>query len=60
MTGWFKSTYTSGANPNCVEVRFSGDVGVRDSKDPAGTAFAFGSASWRAFVSAVKAGRFEH
>lgn len=36
---WFKSSYSGGANNECVEVRFGADradeVGVRDSKNPA-------------------------
>ena len=36
---WFKSSYSGGADNECVEVRFGfdrfGEVGVRDSKNPA-------------------------
>jgi hypothetical protein len=40
-----------------VEVRLGGDaVGVRDSKDAAGPALAFGPAAWGGFVAALKAG----
>lgn len=59
MTGWFKSTYSSGDNPNCVEVRFADGVGVRDSKNATGPAFAFGSETWRMFLDSAKAARFD-
>lgn len=36
---WFKSSYSGGANNECVEVRFGSGrldaIGVRDSKNPA-------------------------
>ncbi|MFI7432556.1 DUF397 domain-containing protein [Micromonospora haikouensis] len=53
---WCKSSRSSD-NANCVEVRLGGDaVGVRDSKDVAGPALAFGPAAWGGFVAALKAG----
>ena len=52
-TGWFKSTFSSTASDNCVEVRFTGDVSlVRDSKN----ATAVLSVDLPAFVAVVKAG----
>ncbi|MEQ4305159.1 DUF397 domain-containing protein [Plantactinospora sp. B6F1] len=54
LTGaeWFKSSRSSGNGGACVEVarNLPGVVGVRDSKDPAGPALAFGPAAWRSFV----------
>jgi hypothetical protein len=55
-TGWFKASYTTNANA-CVEVRFDGEsTRLRDSKNPDGPAFAFGSAPWRAFLTEVSHG----
>lgn len=55
LTGWFKSSYSSGTNDNCVEIA-SGHtvVPVRDSKDRRGPALLFSVDSWAAFVGAVK------
>lgn len=49
---WFKSSYSSNEEPNCVEVAStSATLHVRDSKDPEGPQLAFGPAEWSAFVS---------
>ena len=55
LTGWFKSSYSSGNHDNCVEIA-SGHtvVPVRDSKDSRGPALLFSADSWTAFVGAVK------
>ncbi|MFJ4802317.1 DUF397 domain-containing protein [Streptomyces murinus] len=55
LTGWFKSSYSSGNHDNCVEIA-SGHtvVPVRDSKDRRGPALLFSAHSWAAFVGAVK------
>lgn len=58
---WRKSSYSGGAG-NCVEV--AGDhgaqqVGVRDSKDPEGSALVLGSRAWRAFVGHLKSGELD-
>ncbi|MBB4908347.1 DUF397 domain-containing protein [Actinophytocola algeriensis] len=52
-TGWFKSTFSSTASDNCVEVRLS-DSGarVRDSKNPAAVL----AVDVPAMVAVVKAG----
>lgn len=56
-TGWFKSSRSTAGSNGCVEVRFSGaTVGVRDSKNTAGPAFAFSGRAWRAFVRRVSSG----
>ncbi|MFI0719777.1 DUF397 domain-containing protein [Streptomyces sp. NPDC021224] len=49
---WFKSSYSSNAGPECVEVATSPrTVHVRDSKDPEGPALAFAPAAWSAFLA---------
>lgn len=55
---WFKSSRSSGQH-DCVEVAFlsGGLVGVRDSKNPAGPALAFGPAEWDSFVGGLTADR---
>ncbi|GAB0105965.1 DUF397 domain-containing protein [Nocardia sp. JMUB6875] len=51
---WFKSTYSQGGS-DCVEVAYldGGEVGVRDSKNPAGPALIFAAGEWESFVSRV-------
>jgi hypothetical protein len=60
LTGavWRKSTRSGGSGGNCVEVagNLPGVVGVRDSKDVAGPALAFGPTAWSAFVATVRTG----
>lgn len=57
---WFKST-RSGGSKECVEVAFlgSGNVGVRDSKDPSGPAQVFAPRSWDDFIAGVRDGEFD-
>jgi len=57
---WIKSSL-SFANGNCVEVASLPDdqVGVRDSKDPAGLVLRFTPGEWRAFVGGVRNGEFD-
>lgn len=56
---WRKSSYSSGASDNCLEVSDShpGIVPVRDSKTP-GPALVFPAAGWASFVDAVKNSHF--
>jgi hypothetical protein len=55
---WRKSSY-SGNTGNCVEVAVTESVvGVRDSKDPGGSALAFAPDEWLAFTAGIKAGEF--
>jgi hypothetical protein len=57
---WRKSSYSNSDGGQCVEVcdDFAGVLAVRDSKDPQGPALVFTGASWTAFVTAVRGGRF--
>ncbi|WP_433547630.1 DUF397 domain-containing protein [Streptomyces sp. CA-294286] len=59
LTGWYKSSYSSGVQGECLEVaRGYGDVPVRDSKAPHGPALVFPPAGWASFVRALNEGRF--
>ncbi|MFF7971416.1 DUF397 domain-containing protein [Streptomyces sp. NPDC007905] len=50
-SAWFKSSYSSGAGCECVEVAVTpGTVHVRDSKDRTRAALAVGPTAWAAFV----------
>ncbi|MCI0385189.1 DUF397 domain-containing protein [Streptomyces sp. CNQ085] len=53
---WRRSSY-SGGEGNCVEAAVlpGGWTAVRDSKDPAGPALAFGAAPWTAFLERMRA-----
>lgn len=53
---WAKSTRSNGSD-SCVEARVhSGDVQIRDSKDPSGPALTFGPAAYLTFLASVKMG----
>ncbi|WP_242900696.1 DUF397 domain-containing protein [Actinomadura terrae] len=57
---WRKSSRSNPDNGNCVELAgLPGRVGVRDSKNPDGPAFALSAASFRALVRDVKAGHHD-
>jgi hypothetical protein len=57
---WVKSSL-SFANGNCVEVAGmpDGNVGIRDSKDPAGPVLLFTPGEWHAFLGGVQNGEFD-
>lgn len=53
---WRKSTRSSPAGGNCVEVAVDlapGVIGVRDSKDVDGPILRFTPAAWRSFLAGV-------
>jgi Domain of unknown function (DUF397) len=54
---WIKSS-ASYANGNCVEVASlpGGEIGVRNSRDPAGAVLRFTPEEWRAFLGCVRNG----
>ncbi|MFJ1746691.1 DUF397 domain-containing protein [Streptomyces sp. NPDC088116] len=54
---WRKSSYSNTNGGACVEITedFPGLVPVRDSKNPHGPALILPTASWSAFVAALKA-----
>ncbi|MFB7916708.1 DUF397 domain-containing protein [Streptomyces sp. NPDC056061] len=57
LTGWLKSSYSGGANGECLEVADGHtSVPVRDSKTPTGPAIVFSTDGWSSFVAAVKDG----
>lgn len=57
---WRKSSW-SAYNGNCVAIARlrAGQVGVRDTKDPAGPVLRFSRASWEVFVERVKSGELD-
>ncbi|CCH35745.1 DUF397 domain-containing protein [Actinosynnema sp. NPDC047251] len=53
---WRKSSYSGGANTDCVEIASTGSrMAVRDSKNPTGPVIAFPVVKWQAFVAARRA-----
>lgn len=57
---WFKSSYSSGSEGNCVEAAdLEPAVGVRDSKDTQGPALVFPKSTWAAFVAGVRSGELD-
>ncbi|MCO1653927.1 DUF397 domain-containing protein [Pseudonocardia sp. S2-4] len=56
---WRTSSYSGTNGASCVEVAFlPGEVAVRDTKDRTRPPQSHSPAAWRAFVAAVRAGRF--
>ena len=55
-TKWRKSSY-SGDTGNCVEVAVlpSNQIGIRDSKNPAGPMLQVSRQDWRAFTAKLRA-----
>ncbi|MCI2417555.1 DUF397 domain-containing protein [Saccharopolyspora sp. K220] len=55
-TGWFKSSRSTAASDNCVEVRMlDNSVWVRDSKAPDDGLLSFHSTAWNSFLTSLKA-----
>lgn len=56
---WRKSSYSSGAGGNCVEVatNLPGLVAVRDSKNPGAPALLLTPGQWRALTTTLRAVR---
>ena len=55
VTTWRKASYSGGNGGACVEVGAAGPaIMVRDTKDRAGAALAFGPDAWRRFAATVK------
>jgi hypothetical protein len=51
---WRKSSH-SGAGNDCVEIALvESGAGIRDSKNPQGSALVFGPTQWSAFLAARK------
>ncbi|CAL99617.1 uncharacterized protein DUF397 [Saccharopolyspora erythraea NRRL 2338] len=58
-TGWRKSS-RSGQKSACVEVGRAADgAAVRDTKDRAAGYFTTTAPQWSAFITGIKAGRFD-
>ncbi|MCX4749751.1 Scr1 family TA system antitoxin-like transcriptional regulator [Kitasatospora sp. NBC_01287] len=59
---WFKATYSGNNGGNCIEtshdLRPSGLVPVRDSKNPGGPALVFPADSFAGFIQGIKTGGF--
>ncbi|MGW7411405.1 DUF397 domain-containing protein [Streptomyces sp. NPDC054863] len=52
---WFKSSYSGGANTECVEVAdLQAGAAVRDSKEAEGPMITVGSGSWLQFIGALR------
>lgn len=57
---WRKSTRSSPSGDNCVEIALDGvRVGVRDSKNRAGSVLQFDAQSWQEFLDGAKRGEFD-
>lgn len=58
--GWRKSSFSQGAG-ECVEFAraASGEILIRDSKNPGGPMLTFTAGEWRAFLAGVRNSEFE-
>lgn len=57
---WRKSSFSQQPNGDCVEVAIlsSGEITVRDSKNPTAAAVILADAEWRAFTAGIRRGDF--
>jgi hypothetical protein len=56
-TTWRKSTYSTDAGGDCVEVAFApAGAAVRDSKNSTGPTLSFDPSAWRGFVATAPRG----
>lgn len=56
---WRKSSRSSAAGPDCVEIALiTSGAAVRDSKNAAGARLVVGTSGWVGFLSAAKSGDF--
>jgi hypothetical protein len=57
---WVKSTRSGPTGGNCVEVAFlpEGDVALRNSRHPEGSALIFNKSEWDAFIGGARDGEF--
>ena len=57
---WIKSSHSGPTGGNCVEVAFlpSGEVAMRNSRDPGGPALVFTRPEWDAFLGGAGDGEF--
>lgn len=57
---WRISSFSGGSGNSCVEVALlPGTVAVRDTKDRTRAPHLHSAASWRSFLTAVRAGEFD-
>ncbi|SED43217.1 protein of unknown function [Streptomyces sp. 3213] len=51
---WFKSSYSSGGDGDCVEIATSpSTIHIRDSKDKQGPQFTLSPTAWTEFIRTV-------
>jgi Domain of unknown function (DUF397) len=59
LLGWRKASRSMG-NGDCVEAaQANGQIIMRDSKDPDGSALRYAPSSWLRFVTDAKTGRYD-
>ncbi|WP_437111985.1 DUF397 domain-containing protein [Streptomyces sp. enrichment culture] len=60
LSGWRKSSYSSGDGGSCVEVLddYPSGVPVRDSKTPHGPVLVLGSTACSSFVTDLRCGNY--
>jgi Domain of unknown function (DUF397) len=59
LLAWRKAQRSIG-NGDCVEIASrTGEIAVRDSKNPGGTVLAYSAGSWQAFTQAARRGYFD-